>query len=229
MTKLRSLLILLAATASPASAALAQAGGRLIDEGTFVITRQGAPSQTESFRIVRLDDATIRATGQLTSGTTRTSSTLVTDTLGTPVEYRLEVRENGALTTSIAAVARSGRLSARTTLQHGDESMREFPITRGSCLILEDELLHQAYFAGLARRGGAFQVISPRSAKSRSATLTAHGLEPVTVGGRSVTATRYSLDNGTGRRDFWVDSAGRLLRVELPDAGIRATREELPR
>ena len=227
MTKLASLLVLLAATAAPAASAFAQVG--LVDEGTFVITRPSGANQTESFRIVRLDNATLRATGQLTSGTTRTSSTLITDTLGTPIEYRLDVRENGALTASVAAVARSGRLSARTTFQHGDESMREFPVSAGTCIILEDELLHQTYFAGLARRGATIQVISPRGARGHSATLSAHGLEPVTIGGRSVTATHYSLSNGAARRDYWVDDKGRLLRVELPEAGIRAVREELPR
>jgi hypothetical protein len=229
MTKLGSSLILLAAAAITAAPASAQGARGLIDEGTFVITRAGAPNQTESFRILRLDSVTIRATGQLTSGTSRTISTLTTDTLGTPLEYRLEVRDNGALTTTIAAVARSGRLSARTTLQHGDESMREFPMTAGACLILEDELLHQMYFAGLARRGAALQVISPRAARGHSATLTPHGLEPIAVGGRTITATRYSLVSGAARRDFWVDAAGRVLRVEVPDAGIKAIREELPR
>ena len=55
------------------------------------------------------------------------------------------------------------------------------------------------------------------------------GLEPVEVGGKSVTATHYSLVSGGVRRDFWLDASGRLLRVEIPSQQLVATREELPR
>src|SRR5690242_18466527 len=120
MPSTRSLLqsaIVLAVSSLPA---FAQAGaGRVIDEGTFNITRPGAPAATESFRIRAVDNGQILATGQLNAGTRRITSALTTDSTGTPVEYRLEVRENGTPTMTVSAVARAGRLSARSQLAKG--------------------------------------------------------------------------------------------------------------
>jgi len=203
------------------------AQNRIIDEGTFVITRAGAPQATESFRI-RVDNAVTTATGQLNAGTKRVNSVLTTDSVGTPIDYRLEVRENGAPTMSISAMGRLGRLTARSTMPHGDESTREYPMTAGSCVILEDDLVHQTYFA-LRARGAGLQAINLRSARGAPISVRALGPEPLTIGGKQVTATHYSLQNGARQREFWVDSEGRVLQVEIPSLGLKATREELPR
>jgi hypothetical protein len=58
--------------------------------------------------------------------------------------------------------------------------------------------------------------------------IAAHGMEPIDVGGQSVTATHLSLVNGADRRDFWVDGDGRVLRAET-SSGLKAVRDELPR
>jgi hypothetical protein len=203
------------------------AQARIIDEGTFMISRTGAPPETESFRI-RADNGTITATGQLNAGAKRVTSVLTTDSLGTPMDYRLEVRENGASTMSISAIGRAGRLTARSQMPHGDESTREYPVTAGACVILEDDLVHQTYFALLAK-GRPMQAINLRSARGAPVTLRALGPEPLTIGGRQVTATHYSMQNGGRQREFWVDSAGRILRVDIPSIGLKAIREELPR
>jgi hypothetical protein len=58
--------------------------------------------------------------------------------------------------------------------------------------------------------------------------VSSQGLEPIDIGGRSTTATHYVMTGGPVRRDFWLDSSGRLLRVET-SAGLKAIREELPR
>jgi len=229
MPSTRSVLQSAAVLALSASSLLGQAAGRLIDEGTFNITRPGAPAATESFRIRSGDAGTIVATGQLIAGTHRINSVLTTDSLGTPIEYRVEVRENGTPTLTVLAAARAGRLSARSQLARGDESMREYPVVAGNCLVLDDELLHQTYFVALTKRTGNVQVIKPRAAHGGTLTVQAHGLEPITVAGRQVTATRYTLVNGSGERNFWVDAAGRLLQIEVPSTGLKASREELPR
>ncbi|MGH7622088.1 MAG: hypothetical protein ACREMU_07085, partial [Gemmatimonadaceae bacterium] len=209
------------------------AQGRVIDEGTFVITRPGGASATENFRITRVDNGQIQATGQLASGPKRETSRLLTDSLGTPLEYQVVSFDGTSRTpaTEIRAIARAGRLSALARNRRGEESMHEYPMSPGRCLLVDDELMHLLYFATLAKREGAVEVINPRGggAHGGAFTLAAHGLEPVTVGGKSVTGTHYSLSNGTATRDFWVDAAGMLLRVELRDSHVLATREELPR
>jgi hypothetical protein len=222
--RLRSAVALLVFAGTPA---LAQ-GSRVIDEGVFSITRTGAPAATESFKIVRAEGDAVLATGQLTAGSRRMTSSLTTDSLGTPVKYDLSVYENGALTQHVGALAQGGRLSELSKDGRGNESMTEYPLAPGKSLILEDELLHQTYFISLAKRSGSVQVIEPRGAHRVTLTLAAIGLEPVTIGGRSTTATHYSLGNGLGRRDFWIDAGGRVLRVETSQ-GLKAIREELPR
>lgn len=208
------------------SSSSAAAQVRIIDEGTFLITRRGGPSETESFRI-RVDNGLVLATGQLTSGNRRVSSALTTDSLGVPVDYKLDVRENGASTMSIVAVGRSGRLTARAQLPRGEESTREYPVNVGS-VILEDDLVHQTYFLLLPKKT-TMQAINPRTSRGGAVSLRALGLEPVTIGGKQVTGTHYSVTVAGRAREFWVDASGRLLQVEIPSIGLKAVREEPPR
>jgi hypothetical protein len=211
-----------------ASPLVAQAVGRPVDQGTFLVTRNGAPQATESFRILRLDDGSLQATAQAVGGSRRAVSRLHTDSLGTPIEYRLTVKDGATTVVDVAAGARGGRLSAKLTDQRGDVSMREYPVPTGRCLILGEDLVNETYFVALANRSGAVQVIDPRAAHGERLTLSARGMEPIDVGGRSVTATHYSLAGAGAQRDFWIDAAGRLLRVEIPSLGLKASREELP-
>src|SRR5829696_1414879 len=155
--RLRSVVSLLVFSATPVFAQ-----GRVIDEGIFVITKPGAAPSTESFRVLRGDGDLIRATGQVTAGSQRVTSALSTDSVGTPVTYDLTVLENGARTLQLHAQAQGGRLSVLTADGRGNESMTEYPVVVGKSLILEDQLVHQSYFAALAKRGGTLQVIAPR-------------------------------------------------------------------
>lgn len=229
MRRLRSLAVAVAAFVLPAVSARAQGGGSVIDEGTFLITKAGAPAGTESFKIVRFDDGAFVATGRYSSASTLVTSSLRADSTGTPIKYQLNVNDGRTSVLKVAALSSGNRLSARSTDQRGDESMREYPVPSGRCLILDDDLLHQLYFVALGKRTGAVQVINTRGSHAGSLALSAHGLEPVDVAGRSVTATHYSLGSGAAQREFWVDATGRLLRVEIPALGLKATREELPR
>ena len=217
---------LLALTLSSAPTAFAQ--GRIIDEGTFSITRGGV-AQTENFRIARVENGLIRATATVVNGTQRVSSTLTVDSLGLPTQYDVVVMDKGARSLSVKALGGGARLIAKTNNQGGDEAMREYPLTSGQSMLLEDGLVHQLFFAAYGRKPGTVQLIDPRASRVTNGTLAALGLEPVDVGGRSATGTHYSLVAGGVRRDFWVDASGRLLRVEVPSAQLVAAREELPR
>jgi hypothetical protein len=227
MPTLRSHPIVQAGLGLALSAVSLAAQGRVVDEGTFVITRQGQPAQTESFRI-RAENVMLYATRHLSAGAKRINSVLTTDSLGTPVDYKLDVRENGVTTMSISAIGRAGRLTARSQLPRGDESTREYPVTAGSSFILEDDFVHQLYFALLPKKND-IQAINLRASHGTPVTLRARGLEPITIAGRQVTATHYSLQGVGSQREFWVDSAGRVLQVEIPSVGLKATRDELPR
>lgn len=225
MIRSRSLLSLLVVLG--ASPALAQ--GRIIDEGAFTVTKAGAPARTESFKISRGETGTITATGHLTGGADQVTSSLTTDTAGTPVSYELAVRDGRTLTLGVKATARAGRLATATSNQRGDESMREYPLSSGSTVILEAGLFHQLYFVSLGHRSGSVQAIEPRASREGTIAVVANGLEPIDVGGRSVTATHYSITDRGVRTEFWVDPLGRLLRASIPSQGLTASREELPK
>jgi hypothetical protein len=206
----------------------ANAQARIVDEGTFAITRAGV-SETESFRIGRAENGLMRATGKLVSGTMRVSSALTVDSLGTPVSYEVTVTDKGAKVIGVNAAGGGARLVATSNDQRGGESMREYPLSTGQSMILEDGLLHQLFFAPLGKRLGKVQIINPRASRVVGGTLTALGLEPVDIAGKSITGTHYSLVSSGDRRDFWTDASGRLLRVEIPSQQLVATREEPPR
>jgi hypothetical protein len=229
--RLRSVVSAAALSVLPTLAA-PQVGGpgrRVIDEGTFLITRAGGPPETENFKISRGEDGLIVATGHLSAGRERVTSSLTADSLGTPVDYELSVFDNRVQTMHVRAGARGGRLSSLSSDQHGNESMKEYPITPGRYLILEDELPHQTYFVALARHSGNLEVINGRNGHLTSLALTPRGLEPIKVADQTVTGTHYTLGNGPNRREFWIDSAGRTLRVEIPGQGVVAVRDELPK
>jgi hypothetical protein len=236
MTHVRSMT---AATCLASLATVASAGGWLrdaaavqgaiVDEGAFRISRGGgAATEVESFRISRGDNGQLVATSQLNAGTRRLVTNLVADSIGTPITYTLTVVDNRARTAAVQAAAQSGRLATRVTNQRGDETDRDYPMGRERTVILDDELVHQLYFSGLSSRSGGIRVISPHIARAGIFAISAHGMEPIDVGGQSVTATHLSLVNGADRRDFWVDADGRVLRAET-SSGLKAVRDELPR
>lgn len=205
------------------------AQGRTIDEGAFVIAVKGGPARTESFKITRVENGLIQATGQLISGDDRISSSLIADSVGTPVSYLYLDKKRGVTTLTVRAVADGRRISLKSSDNQSNESMKDFPLQPGGTLILDDGLLHQLYFVAAIKRAGAIHLIRPRTGHHEVGTLTGRGLEPVAIGGRSVTATHYSLVFGSTTLEFWVDAEGRVLRVEVPAEGITAVREELPR
>lgn len=211
----------LAALAFLTAPACAQ--GRVVDEGTFILSGAGSTG-TEAFRIVSgAEPGMLRATARVSMGDRRFSSSLTTDSLGTPSVYELTTPS-----LHVRAHARPGRLSALSRDSKGNESMKEYVVAPGRTVLLDDGLFNQYYLVTLGRQSGTLTVITPRAGRSTTETLTAHGMESIAVGGRSVTATHYTLGANGGRRDFWVDGHGRVLKVQVA-SGLTATREELPR
>lgn len=212
-----------------ASPLLAQ--GRLIDEGTLTITQQGVPAGREAFRIARVPSATgdlYRATGQVSLGTRRISPSLTTDTLGAPVSYDVGVNDGTPTVERLQARTRPGRFSAVLQTAHG-ESAKEYVIPERT-VVLDANVYHQYFFLGLLGDGGHVTVLAPLARSESTATVQRRGTESIDIAGRPVTATRFVLTSPEHPdREFWLDSAGRLLRVSIPGRGILAQRDELPR
>jgi hypothetical protein len=210
----------------------AQAPGRTIDEGTFVITQNGTQVGRESFRIVRAPSASgdvYRATAQLALGAQRIEPTLSVDSSGTPLSYDVRVRDGTEPAVLLQARARPGRLSAMVRTRNG-ESTKEYLVPSG-VVVLDDEIAHQLFFVTLGgRQSGSLTVIDPRTTAQSMATLENRGAATLDIAGKPMSATHFVLSAaGFRRREFWLDSAGRVLRVSIPERAIVATRDEIPR
>lgn len=211
-------------------AAPALAQGRVIDEGSFLITRNGAPAGREAFRIVRMTGAggdIFRATAQIADGDRRITPTLSTDSTGTPVSYELAIRDQSGPVLHLQARAVPGRMSVIEQTPHG-ESAKEYVVPK-RMLLLDQNVFHQYYFAALAGPG-SLQAIRPQGHAQGVVTVERGSADHVEVAGQQLAAVRYTVSPAGGdRAELWVDSAGRVLRVAIPTRGVVVQREELPR
>ncbi|HKW47447.1 MAG TPA: hypothetical protein VJN70_08375 [Gemmatimonadaceae bacterium] len=215
----------------PSSVVSAQALNRTLDEGTFLISRNGAPIGRESFRITYSQVSGInesyRATAQVAMGDRRIVPTLTCDSTGAPLSYDVSV-QGGPDGVRLQARGRPGRFSSMLRTRDG-ESTREYVVPRG-VVVLDDDVLHQLYFVTLRRRSGSLSILAPRAGLQATASLEERGGGPVDIAGNSIAATHFVLSAaGFARREFWIDSAGRILKVSIPERGIVAQRDEPPR
>ena len=213
------------ATAVFATSAAAQSSG-LVDEGTFTITRAGAPHGTESFRVIRrLGTEGVEYVAQCTrtmeGKIVRTS--LTADSVGNALSYSRATTGAG-----------QGQLTARramnrlTVNEEGPQaSSRDYVFAPGS-VILDDDVIHQVWFVTL-RAPRSFGFVAPAGRVSGQAVLTEVGRESVTVGGTSIQALHYVLGTGDDRTEVWIDSSRRLLKVAYPARQIVGTRDLPPR
>jgi hypothetical protein len=203
-----------------------------LDEGTFRLTVGGRDAGTETFSIRQNGvgaDAVIIAQGRvvLEAGAEVVANVQLAGTGLRPVAYDLELR--GGDPRRIRGSVTGSRASARTTSPAG-ETMREYLVTDGA-VIVDDGVAHHYYFLALRSAAGATQVpiMSPRESRQVQARLTMAGEESITAGGTTVRARRLNVEpNGGDARSVWLDTEGRVLRVEIPARNFVAVRTELP-
>ena len=220
------ILALLATAAAPLAAQTT-----VVDEGTFRLIIRGTPVGTETFAIRRTgtgDAATHVAQGRivLDSGEQTRALLQVEGSSLRPSAYQIEV--TGPEKQSIRGQASGSRFRA-TIVSTAGETMREYIASEGA-VVLDDGVAHQYYFlAAAAEEGGRVPVIIPRQSRQISAAVTPGGMENIRVGGSQVSARRIVVEPaGLARRLLWVDSEGRVLRLEIPDEGFVAERSALP-
>lgn len=227
MRRLLGVTLALVAATIPLRQAPAQ--GAPYDEGTFVVTRNGAVVGKEAFRILRSGgkDQLYTSTAQCAFGDRRISPALSADRVGIPLLYRVEVKNGGDVEERLQATGRPGRLHAVLQTRTG-ESSKEYVVATGA-VILDDDVFHQHFFVPLARRSGEVIVVVPRRNSQVVGRLEERGSEKIRVDGKEVTAVHFVITLPDGARDLWFDESGRLLKVALPARGLIALREELPR
>lgn len=208
--------------------AIAPAQRPVIDEGTLLVSRNGARAGRESFRIQAAENGRfLTATGQSVLGDVRITPALSVDSAsGTPMLYRVEAR-TGSGAERLQATGRPGRLSAAFH-RAGGESAKEY-VLNGHVVVLDDDLYHQYALLPLLGWTGRVTVIVPRQGSQQAGTLSERGPTTVQVDGQVVPARHLVLELAGGHHDIWVDARGRLLRVAIPSRGVEAVREEMPR
>ncbi|HET9424319.1 MAG TPA: hypothetical protein VFO55_03025 [Gemmatimonadaceae bacterium] len=212
-------LLVLAATAG------AQSSG-VVDEASFTVTRDGAAYGTESFKIIRRLGAegveyVAQCTRTMDGRIVKTS--LTTDSTGSATSY-------SRMTTGGVA----GQLTARRALnrltvsEDGTQgSTRDYVFPPGS-VILDEDVIHQFYFV-TRREPRSLGFVAPGGRAAAQGALTEVGRENLVIGGTVVPATRFAFGAGDARREIWVDSGKRLLKVAWPAQRTEGTRDLPPR
>jgi hypothetical protein len=202
-----------------------------VDEGTFVVLHDGTPIGRENFKIVQAKapgTQAYRATSVISHNEERITTKLTTDSLGAPLTYEVDVKVGGRKELHLdASSGRPTRFSTHALTLHG-ESARDF-VVGDNPLLLDANVFHQYYFATLMPRRAQFATLEPRTGTQTTLRFEERGPESLRLGRRTVPARHLALIAADGStRDLWVDSGGRLLRVEIPAAGLVAQRDDLP-
>jgi hypothetical protein len=143
-----------------------------------------------------------------------------------PVTYEVTVAGDAAR--RIIGTVGSGRFSAKIVTPAG-EQLREFVASAGAT-VLDEGVAHHYYFLARRTRDGRVPILIPRENRQVMAQVTDRGEEQMNV--RGTTVTLYHLvvqPDGGEARHVWVDTLGRVIRVEIPDRNYVALRTELPR
>lgn len=208
------------------AAASAGLSAQQLDKGRLALEIDGRRVGTESFRVWR-EQATVDAFALVTregpGGQRSLDVRFRSDANLRPVQYRLRA-EPEAL--SVDGEWTGNRLRLHVISSQG-ERWKEFA-TPGGAAVLEEGVAH--HYLLLAHRlreaeiGRRLAVIVPSQSSRIEGVLTGRQPDPVTVGGRSVAATRFDIEADGQTRRVWIDAEGRLLRVEDPGRRLVATR-----
>lgn len=231
---LRTALPIAAALALFGSAVPAGAQIRVLDEGTFDLFISGIPAGSETFSIRRSgSDANpqIVATAEITiSGPDgelylRPALQVVGRDLRVTA-YQQKI--SGTRVEDIFLTAENDRFYTRSRTEAGERE-REFRAPAGA-LVLEPLVAHHYHFLANAPSGvsGVVSVVVPMDGRQASLPFAEVGPDTIEIGGTQASANRLRLGDESGGISVWVDSGGRVLRVDNPSAGYSAVRTELP-
>ena len=204
----------------------------VVDEGTFTLTIGGERVGREDFSIRRSPaaaNAVLVAQGNVLLGDLRLAVALNTDSLGVPLRFQEESFLLDRSSGSVTGEWRRGLWSALAVEQDG-ESAREFRLPAGS-VAFADGVVHQLWFLLRFRPGVDATQLEPSSMTLRPVHAEDAGQDVVTIGLREVEAKKWvvrALADGHVIREAWTDTAGRLLRVRIPDQDMEALRDEAP-
>lgn len=216
-----------------AALALAQVPAGEIDEGVLVVRHDSQEVARETFHLG------LRRPGDSTSGWLLDASARWTGPGGhaavlNPVLELAPDSSPAALAYDVSADGKSERITGRPgpgrfTLRYlvpGVERARELP--GGPHIVVADDsvfspFLLVAWYARL--EPASVTAILPRLASRVMLTVTDSGIAATTLNRDPVTLRHILITGGPmGPVHVWLDHDGHLMKVELPDRGLRAER-----
>jgi hypothetical protein len=97
-------------------------------------------------------------------------------------------------------------------------------------VVLDRFFAHQYFFLAPYQTLGevSLSAIIPRPGSQSTGTLRMTTVEPVVVGGDTITAQRLELSIDGAVHDIWLDGQNRVLRVQIPSQDYVAVRRDPP-
>ena len=208
-----------------------------VDQGTFIVELGGRAVGTETFRIRRSglgDNARTIAQGTLEivlDGSRQTIQSAL-GTLGVAMSldaYEVNVSPPSEL--SIRLQRRGARIVSAISSQAGVEE-REYrqALPQTPTVVLDRLFAHHYYFLAPYQSPGdiSLSAILPRQGGQSKGTLRMTTVEPITVGGATISAQRLELRLEGALHDIWLDGQNRVLRVQIPSQDYVAVRRDPP-
>ena len=200
-----------------------------IDAGTLTITANtpmGTKVSTEEFTIVQNAEGGFTMT-IVASGGRKMRSVLTTDSAGTPTAYEHHGRGGEAIEKTITS-----RRDDTGALVISEVSTRNPPLTPfrlpPNTMLFGDGGIAQYWFLGLGPIPREVSYLQTNQWRSGTAVarVSETGRESVTIEGSPVDASHLVLGEGSMRREVWLDSQKRLLKVSLGTSlvAVRTTR-----
>ena len=208
-----------------------------VDEGTFIVELGGRAVGTEAFRIRRSgfgDNARTIAEGtlEIVQDGTRLTIRSALGALGVGMSldaYQVSVSPPSAL--SIRLERRGNRMVSSISSEAGIEE-REYrqTLSQAPTVVLDRFFAHHYFFLGpyQSPEGISLSAIFPRPGGQSTGTLRMRTVEPVTIGGATITAQRLEIRLAGVVHDIWLDGQNRILRVQIPSLNYVAVRRDPP-
>lgn len=203
-----------------------------LDEGMLVVREDTVELARESFRLAhgRLARGGIGWTLATTIRYDRARPVVVlspilevtSDTLPATLQY--DVADPRQPVRILGELGR-GRFTVRSVAR-ASERAREFPIG-GRPVVLDDSVFALYLFAAwrAAAEPAPLTAIFPRGLRRETVQIQDHGPAATTLNGDPATLRHIGITGGAnGVVHLWFDSAGRLVKVEIPSRRITAER-----
>ena len=216
-------------------AAVGSLGGaqasRRIDAGTLTITANtpmGTKVSTEEFTIVQNADAGFTMT-IVASGGRRMRSVLTTDSVGAPTAYEHHGRGGEAIEKTITSKRDDTGALVISEVSTRNPPLAPFRLPPNT-MLFGDGGMAQYWFLGLGPVPREVSYLQTNQWRTGTvvARLSETGCESVTIEGSPVEAVHLVLGEGTMRREVWLDSQKRLLKVSF-GTSLVAVRTTLPK